>query len=85
MIFMYANIPVNQQLFATTLFPDEPAINWFAHVLLLPYGEFGPEREIFATMRLSRTLRKFLAYEYKLVCCMRKGKFMAQWSSVFGQ
>lgn len=40
MIFMYANIPVNQQLFATTLFPDEPAINWFAHVLLLPYGEY---------------------------------------------
>lgn len=37
---MYANIPVNQQLFATTLFPDEPAINWFAHVLLLPYGEY---------------------------------------------
>jgi hypothetical protein len=63
---------VNQLLFAATLFHDSSVINWLATSNFRDRAFFihtelhytsGSRREIFATVRFSRTSRNFLARE----------------------
>jgi hypothetical protein len=69
-IYFLIMYTVNQLLFAATLFRDSSVINWIAasnfrdqtvSINNVLYVIFGSRREIFATMRLSRTSQNVLA------------------------
>lgn len=71
--YMNAEFTVNQLSFATTLFCDEPEINWFVNQALSThvfhynyYGKYGSAaRNIRKNKRLLRFSRKFLVREIK--------------------